>query len=376
MLSERRRRGGLALVAEGIVARKSPLDLPATVFAGAVSLGLVSYFLGIHNATYERDDGVTKQAGFLWAPNWTLLFTVFMPLFFIFAADVLTYWKDKGRAATLAAVGSTTDDHGWSRAVEASPYTYWAALVFCLGFAGVFQWIEVRLIPLLQDREDFAIDWGSLAIVRPDLISRPLTAAFTGFAYLYMSICFYLFSVGLILMYTMTHDFHEIHRIRGSGASQPVISDIRRRIMRGIFRCTIAGMLIAICMKLQSSYLTSHAGNILEWLISDFSSAVRGSNAERSQTTSPSPTHYTSLLVALMALIVFLHALLRLGHENRFDTSLSKMVVVVALIASAYLAIDLFVGFSILLGLATLAAFYGLFEPVFGLPVEQRSGDS
>ena len=242
---------------EAFFGRRSPLDLPASVFAGAVALGFFSYFLGIHSVTFDREDGVTKQVGFLWSPNWTVLFMVFMPLFFAFAGDQVVFWKNEGRAKVLAASGGAERDLGWAHKVEGTATTYWAVFLICLGFAGLFQWISVRLIPLLQGGGDFAIDWGSVAIGRPETYSVHHAIAFTGFAYLYMCLCFYLFFVGLILLYTLVHDFWEIEHQTAFDYRRPQqeIVDIRQRIMRGIFRCTICGVLIAACMKLQSVYL-------------------------------------------------------------------------------------------------------------------------
>ena len=57
---------------------------------------------------------------------------------------------------------------------------------------------------------DYAIDWGTLALVRPDVISVPQALAFTGFAYLYMCICFYLLFAGLILLYTLAYDLWDV----------------------------------------------------------------------------------------------------------------------------------------------------------------------
>ena len=74
-------RFGLVRATEALFASGSLLNLPATIFAGAVALQLLSYFLSIHDVTYQRDDGVAKQVGFLWAPNWTFLFVVFLPLY-------------------------------------------------------------------------------------------------------------------------------------------------------------------------------------------------------------------------------------------------------------------------------------------------------
>jgi len=73
----------------------SPLNLPSTVFAGAVALGFTSYFLGIHKVTFEAPDGRAKQVGFLWAPNWTFLFMAFMPLYFAVVSELLFFGKKK-----------------------------------------------------------------------------------------------------------------------------------------------------------------------------------------------------------------------------------------------------------------------------------------
>jgi hypothetical protein len=353
---------------EAFFGRQSPLDLPASIFAGAVALGFFSYFLGIHSVTFDREDGVTKQVGFLWSPNWTVLFMVFMPLFFAFAGDLVVFWKNEARTKVLAASGGEGSDLGWAHKVEGSAYTYWAVLLICLGFAGLFQWISVRLIPLLQGGGQYAIDWGSVAIGRPETYSVHQAIAFTGFAYLYMCLCFYLFFVGLILLYTLVHDLWEIeHRsafaYRGP---QPDIVEIRHRIMRGIFRCTICGALIAACMKLQSVYLTTNAESILDWLFRDVLSVLSGKDAANDRTPYSTPTQYTSLLIALSANVVFLYGLVRIGLGSQFIAPLGKMVAAVILSGTAYVLIGAFEGFSILLGASILLAIYGLFDPAFG----------
>ncbi|RWE62565.1 MAG: hypothetical protein EOS62_31410, partial [Mesorhizobium sp.] len=80
----------------------------------------------------------------------------------------------------------------------------------CLLFAGLFQWIGVSLIPLMKGGGNYALDWGKIALVRPEVISVPETVVFTGFAYLYMCLVFYLFFAGLILLYTVVHDLWRI----------------------------------------------------------------------------------------------------------------------------------------------------------------------
>jgi hypothetical protein len=367
-LQEAKRPFSLPRKSEAFFGRQSPLDLPASVFAGAVALGFFSYFLGIHSVTFDREDGVTKQVGFLWSPNWTVLFMVFMPLFFAFAGDLVVFWKNEARTKVLAASGGEGSDAGWGRKVEGSATTYWAVFLICLGFAGLFQWISVRLIPLLQGGGDFAIDWGSVAIGRPETYSVHQAIAFTGFAYLYMCLCFYLFFVGLILLYTLVHDFWEIDHQPPFDyrRPQPDIVEIRLRIMRGIFRCTICGALIAACMKLQSVYLTTNAESILDWLFRDVLSVLSGKDAANDRMRFSTPTQYTSLLIALSSNVVFLYGLVRIGLGSQFIAPLGKMVAVVTLTGIAYFLIGAFEGFSILLGASILLAIYGLFDPAFG----------
>jgi hypothetical protein len=259
-------------------------------------------------------------------------------------------------------------DVGWAHKVEGSDTTYWAVFLICLGFAGLFQWISVRLIPLLQGGGDFAIDWGSVAIGRPETYSIPQAIAFTGFAYLYMCLCFYLFFVGLILLYTLVHDLWEIEHRSAFEYSrpQPDIVDIHHRIMRGIFRCTICGLLIAACMKLQSVYLTTNAESILDWLVRDMLSVLSETDAASDRMKFSTPTQYTSLLIALSANVVFLYGLIRIGLGSQFNAPLGKMVAAVILSGIAYFLIGAFEGFSILLGASILLAIYGLFDPAFG----------
>lgn len=359
----------LAMRSEAIFSRGSPLDIPSTVFAGAVALGFLSYLLSVHNVTYTRDDGFIKQVGFLWAPNWTFLFMVFMPLFFAFVGDLLVFWKEEGRLRLIQNSGRVDHIIDWSLNIKASSYTYWAVFLICVVFAGFLQWFGVRLMPLLRGEGDTAPDWGSLAIERPEVISAAESIVFTGLAYLYMCICFYFFFVGLILLYTVAHDLWKIGEASEHMTDIDYRSEANRislRVMRGIFRCTILGVLIAICMKLQSFYLILRSENIVSWLIGDMSSALFGRHEAIRGFDYSMPTHYSSLLIALATCVVFLYGSIRLGSGNWLNVSYGPMAAVVALLGVAYLLIGAFPGFSILLGIGVLLAIYGLFDPSYG----------
>ena len=341
----------------------SPLDLPTAVFAGAVALGLSSYILGIHNLTIANADGHLKQHGFMWAPNWTLLFMVLMPLYFVFVIDLVVFWKNEKRQKLLAGAGREESKNGWTHRVEGSRYTYWSVLIICVGFAGVFQWVGVRLVPLTGGGGDYATDWGTLALIRPDVISVQQAIAFTGLAYLYMSLCFYLFFAGLILLYTLVYDVWEIGS--QSDIASQIEEEIKLKVLRGIFRCTLLGVLAAICMKLQSSYVSSSATSIVDFLVWDMTTAFKGGDGITDKTTFRSPTHYTSLVVALAACIPFLYVTVRIGNNSSLHYRWQNMAMVVALLVLSYLLTGTSTGFSILLCLGLLTAIYGLFNPAF-----------
>lgn len=367
-----RQRFGLARKSEALFSHGSPLNLPASVFAGMTALGFLSYIIGIHNVTYERADGLVKQVGFLWAANWTLDFMVFLPLFFFFAIELLVFWKSDGRKRLAAPGDQVTSDDAWMRNVDASSYTYWSVFLICLLFAGLFQWIGVSLIPLMKGGGNYAMDWGKIALVRPEIISVPVTVVFTGLAYLYMCLVFYLFFVGLILLYTVVHDLWKI----GDGLKKrPDVVDVDHQhelseagliVMRGVFRCAVLGILVAIWMKVQSSYLASSGENIVAWLVGDTSSIFQDRNGVSTVFRYRMPTHYSSLLVVFSACFVFLYGSIRLGAGSRFRAPLWKMSAVVALLVVSYLLIDAFAGFSTLLAIALLLALYGLIDPGFG----------
>lgn len=363
------RRFSFARKSEAFFSHGSPLNLPASVFAGVTALGFLSYITGIHNVTYGRADGVVKQVGFLWAANWTFVFMVFLPLFCAVVTELVTFWKDEGRFKLIAQGDRVESDEAWARNVESSSYSYWAVFLICVLFAGLLQWIGVSLIPLMKGGGNYATDWGSLAIVRPEVISVPEAVVFTGLAYLYMCLCFYLFFVGLILLYTVVHDLWrtgEAANNRPEVDCRHELSEASFRVMRGIFRCTVLGVLIAIVMKVQSAYLTSRGENIVTWLVGDMSSALYEGADVRNGFSYRMPTHYSSLLVAISTCFVFLYGAIRLGIGSQFQLRLWKMSSVVALLLTSYLLIDVFSGFSILLGVAVLLAIYGLFDPGFG----------
>lgn len=357
-------RHGLARKSEAIFTRGSPLDLPASVFAGTTALGFLSFMVGIHDATYVRSDGLVKQVGFFWAPNWTILFMVFLPLYFAFVVELLAYWKKDGRLKLVSPASRSESDKAWARNVEASSNTFWAVFLICVLVAGLVQWIGVSLIPLIKGSGSYAIDWGKLTLARPEVISVPTTLVFTGLAYLYMCFSFYIFFAGLILLYTLVQDlWRTAQAAKRHPGTEHEFAKASMRVMSGVFRCTILGIIVASCMKAQSAYLASNGRNIVSWLVEDGFSVLHHGQVVGRTFTYRMPTHYSSLLIAISTCVVFAYAALRLGSSFRPHLRMWKRTAIVGFLMAAYLLIDAFPGFSILLGTATTLALYGLVDP-------------
>lgn len=357
----------LAQTSEAMIGRQSILDLPSLIFAGAVALGFSSLFLGIHSVTYASGHGTPKQVGFLFAPNWTLLFMVFMPLFLAFSSGALSYWKATGRERLTARDDSAAVDEGWERKVESSSLTYWAVLFICVFFAGIFQWVSVRLTPLVQGSGNSAIDWGTISLVRPDIISTFAGAVFTGFAYSYMAGSFYVFFVANIILYTIASDYKDLKLLSKSNSEeyQSRRVDVGDVVVRAAFRCGILGILIASCMKLQAIYLVTSSRSIIDWIARDFLAFTRGINAGVEWENVVSPTQYTSLIIVLVSCFTFVYTFIQIAPDSHSATR-NRMAAAITLLFVCYLSIGAFNGFSVLLGCAAILAVYGLVDPRLG----------
>ena len=285
---------------------------------------------------------------------------VFMPLFLANVAGLTAFWRDEARVRLVPREERPESGRAWAQKIEAASITFWAVFLICLLFAGAFQWVSVRLLPLLEGTVSNAPDWGSLALVRPDIISVPSAITFTGFAFLYMSICFYLFIAGFILLYSILDDFRQIRN--GSDPSEE-IATVGAKLVRGVFRCTVLAIMIAICMKPQGAYLASHGEDILSWIVSDMASFFKGDDTGLRSSDYAAPNHFNSLLVILVSTFVFVFAASQAGLSSLGRTELITLIGIIALLIIAYLGIAAFSGFSILLGSGVLAALYGLTRP-------------
>lgn len=380
-----RRRFSLARASESLFSGKSPLNLPASVWAGCVTLGVLSYIMGVHSVTYSPAVGLHKQVGLLWAPNWTVLELVILPLFLVTLINLLTFWKDEGRAALIAACGGAGNEEGWEEKVEAFAVSFWTVTFVCFVIVFVVQWSGVHLRALVQgEAGNIMVDWNIMAIIRPEVITAPEAIVLSMLAFLYTAANCWVFLVGLVLLYMIAHDFNAICRASKSYVTDDQLSRIGAigaTIMSGAFRCSILGIFIATCIKLQASYLLSDGDNILSWLRNDALSFLGLADIENGWLDQRALANFTSFLLMFTTCCVFLfcfvqiHAVLQRGSGTQPAPDVAevvkgsipwwKMIAVIMLLGVNFLLIGQISGFSILLGVCVLVAVYSLFNPMF-----------
>ncbi|MGB3829339.1 MAG: hypothetical protein WA962_11240, partial [Ornithinimicrobium sp.] len=267
-------RSNLAAKSEAIFLNQHPMTLPAVVWAGCTALGFLSYIVGVESVTYSPIDGLDKQVGFLWAPSWTILPMVILPLFLGFVVALLIYWKNDARPELISDISSPDEGaKDWKSKIASFNYLFWIIFVVSFGFVFVLQWSGVHLQSLLQgDSSGYMIDWSIVAIVRPDVagIRESITLSFV--AYLYYGFLMWLLFSGLALLFIIANDYYEVCSQPSRHLSDKAEYEIYRtgqKIISDVYRCSILTILFATCLKLQSTYLLSSGENIVSWLMND-----------------------------------------------------------------------------------------------------------
>ena len=366
---ESKRIPGLVGRTEAMFSARSSLGLPAVVFAAATALGLMSFSLNIHSVLFALPTGTTKQVGFLWAPNWTVVFLVLLPIYFAVLINLLKRWKEEWRPSLETRSSPKSPRTNWASRVTTMSYVYWAVFVVTVLIASAFNWAETHLIPLLTgDAGNWPVDWGRIAIFQPDLVSVPNAIVFSGLVFLLNAFGSYLFFSGLIVFYTLTDDFVDF----SAGLAHDGAEDQRRRLARigdalivGVFRCCSLGLMITILMKLQASFLLSDGRDIVGWLAADLQAPFWSSgphfNGYSFHQNVPGFYYSFFCLLVIFAVFVICTARIRkavkilgvLNGENAERLSLRMMYGVLLLLTVTYMLIGVFPGFTVLL-IATL----------------------
>lgn len=302
----------LAQRTELILSNNNSMALPLVVFTGACALGLIAFTLNIHSVIYADEDAAAKQVGFLWAPNWTIVFLILLPLFLALTIDLLRMWKENWRRELVELGASTVS---WNFRLKSASHTFWATLFITVVVASGYNWMATHLIPLVNgDVGTWSMDWGRIAIVHPEVISIPAAVGFTGLAFLHNGFAAYYFFASHILLHLMKLDFVGLARSFQNSADEISARKVRSigvKLVYGTYRCTAVGLLITIMMKAQSSYLQSEASNILLWLADDIRDLFGNKNV-RPAKSSMVPGAYYSFFCLLPILGTFATASLKI----------------------------------------------------------------
>jgi hypothetical protein len=372
-------RFNLAKRTEALFGSHSSMALPLVVFTVATALGLISFTLNIHSVVFTPETGPAKQVGFLWAPNWTIVFLVVLPLYLALLIDLLRCWKEEWRPRLVAVRDPTLPMVSWERRLAAASYSYWAVFFVTVVIASGYNWTATYLIPLLEGNAgSWAVDWGRIAVFRPDLISVRSATIFTGLVFLYNGFTSYLFFTGLIFLHLMKYDYLDLVKgLENRSSEEPLhdIEDISFALMNGIFRCTSLGIVITILMKLQSSFLQSESVNLFDWLVADCRSLFDSHDSLASDNVShgSAPGDYYSFFCLLAILGTFVNASIRirlvLARRRlakscaRFLTPWVVMNGAMALLVINYFLIGVFAGFTIFLLFSLVLTVYLLSIP-------------
>ena len=364
---------------EAMFSSESSLTLPLVVFTCACALALIAFTLNIHSVLYTPDDGPTRQVGFLWAPNWTIVFVALLPLFLAILVEHLNCWLEEWRPRLLSLTPPGRSVRSWDRGLTKAFYSFWVTFFVTVLIASVYNWTATHLMPLLRvDPGGWPMDWGRIAIVKPDQISIPSAIIFSALVFTYNGFAANLFFAGHIFMHLMKSDFVLIMKSIEVDNLRVVATEVEQigyRLMTGIFRCTALGLAITIMMKLQSSFLQSGAVDIVEWLWGDIRLIFdEGTNVEnRLAAQSIAPGFIYSLLCVVAIAGTFASAQLKIRKELSRVTKIkyaglwtpwTSMNICMTMLVASYFAIGFLPGFTFLLLLSLLVTLYAFSKPV------------
>ena len=359
-----KKQSGIALRSEGMFSGQAPLNLVITIWAGLALLWILSNLIGTQSITYSPIEGLVKQVGFNTNPAWIIAEPVFIPLILILVSQLIRYWRRQGRQMLDTTIEHDDQISAWEKSVSSFRGTYWLILLFCFLMVFAVQWTTAYLVPFLKGTTELhMVDWLTVSLVRPNIVSVPQALVVSMLGFLYTSFVYWLYFVALLLLYTVATDYARICRSQNNKIDevrQRVVRNTGVKILNTTYRCAIAGVLIALCIKLNATYLITDSEHIVDWLLRDATYALTGHDEGWKYIDgSPSP-FLTSFILAFITVFVFLccayviittieRVLTAPEQRARLRKSFLVMLCILSLLSVTFLLIGQFYGFSILL---------------------------
>ena len=298
----------LALRCEQLFSGPNTMLMPIIIWGGLGILWFVAISLGVHSVTYSPSPGIDKQVGFIWSPGWNIGEPIFLPIYLILCASLVTAWRDTKRQR-LIAFGAVESIDSWRSKVVRFTSSFWAIFFICFVLIFIVQWVGVYLMPLLAGSPDVPmVDWMLIALVRPEVLSTAgaIFASFLGF--FYSGIIYWFLFTGSLFLFIISADFAAISAAKDTKhipAFNGLVFKNGMKTMEVVFRCTILGIMVALSIKLNAAYLVSDAESITGWIWHD-TMLLMGYRSDGWTWINGSPSpFFTSFLLLFLLCFVF-----------------------------------------------------------------------
>ncbi len=371
---EQVRRTGIAHLSESMFLGSNPLGAIVVLWACQASVIFASYIVGSHIVAYSPVDGVSKQVGLLWSPNWLLDRLLWLPIMILLVADLIQRWRDEWRPILAVQQDRQGSNTAWARKVEAYGTAFWVILIASVGIVFLVQWYGAYLRPLLRnDVGDRVVDWLLVATERPEVVETSEAVVVSGFANLVSGGAYWLLFTGLLMMFILVSDFAAICRMpdrpRNSDAIRSA-SDVGARIARGVFCYSVMPILIATQIKLVALYLMTDSSHIVAWLVGDASAFFGFQTYEWNWFDKTPSASITSFFVLFVSCFVYAISAIRISgalytlvSQARLDAASIPWwefnVIIVVLVVNFW-SLGQFDGFSMLLCISVVLALFSV----------------
>ena len=279
------------------------LKLSILIWSAYTVNGLANGILGLLSVSYSVTPSLFKEVGFFWAPTWTVLPALILPLFIMRVSMSLSHWRAYGRCrlSEESSKGKCTaeDIILWNAKIERTAFPFWLILMLCVGGVFLAQWAGICLrLYANGDAGIYQIDRNLLALVHPEVIGKGASALVSMFGYLYSALYTFIFLTALMFLFVMAGDYESLAR---NNKDAPI--EHKTAVQEGSWIALSAfdaALLIgwaAISIKLQAAYLSSDASNIAVWLLRDFSAVLHLSDEVNGTLPSTSVSHFTTFLM-------------------------------------------------------------------------------
>ena len=314
------------------------------VFTVSLIMGLslisLAGYLGIIDI-YNSDG---KQVGFLYAPNWSIMYTVLFPtynaLFCSMVTNVRQAFENLIKEGVITSVNEKNINlvkiwNSWTEHLNSVSLSFWVLIIFVIIISSLQYKSEIYNVVNnanpINARFGRSIDWGIYTIERPDIISSSSQLAFSAIAYLYMAMALWVFLA--ILLYVPTFAWYLRKLSSGEGSfgivlQGSVFQKTIESMIRRTFTCTFLGLLASYFMRLQSSYRNSSELTIWSYVASGdqdwIEQLLHGSSTRAPGHSFALWSSWTSLSVALVAVGSFVISVAFM--REAFDSSRSYLM--------------------------------------------------